>query len=547
MFGEAEILGEELVQDIDPNLYVKRAEEALKNGKYSDAINEIDKAIEYAENKFDYIYQKVQILFSIGKYSNCYNLIMKEVYPKFESLSKEHKEEVYVYIAKCFKKCNMNPENFEFIILAPNGEGMYKSIQDAINSTNKRIYLTNGIYNENFLINKNITLDSNYATIKLNNTDGLIIEAYSANINNITFENISNNENSNTVTVTKGNIKFYNCTFINNKYNGIKVLGNSIIEINFSCIKSSLTALLISGMSKAVINSSKFDSSVGKNCVFNYSYLEAFNSEFSSNKNKESSCINLYSNSTSKIDKCTIFNSDYGILNSKNADCIITNSKIYNTNYGICSLGNIKINDSIIRNNDRGINILNGIANINNTNSYSNLHEGILVDGISNVNIKDCTFNGNETGGFFKDGKIKIINSNFYGNKLCGVYNESKCTNMVSSKSYDNGSSGVISKEKGFISLLSCKIYCNKAPNISATTKGTVNANNCSISSSSESGVYSYDGGFCNLTNCSIFKNAGNGVCFDNGGTVKETECNIYDNDSIIGALSGIRRFFRGV
>ena len=54
LFGDAfEIESIENVEliETDPNIYVKRAEEELKNRRYRNAINEIDDAIKYSKDK----------------------------------------------------------------------------------------------------------------------------------------------------------------------------------------------------------------------------------------------------------------------------------------------------------------------------------------------------------------------------------------------------------------------------------------------------------------------------------------------------------------
>ena len=65
LFGDAfEIESIENVEliETDPNIYVKRAEEELKNRRYRNAINEIDDAIKYSKDKKHYMLEKVKIL-----------------------------------------------------------------------------------------------------------------------------------------------------------------------------------------------------------------------------------------------------------------------------------------------------------------------------------------------------------------------------------------------------------------------------------------------------------------------------------------------------
>ena len=67
MFEEAKVVLVEDVQDSNPNLYVERAEEALKNGRYEDALKEIDQAISFSDGQVNYKYEKVKILAGGGR------------------------------------------------------------------------------------------------------------------------------------------------------------------------------------------------------------------------------------------------------------------------------------------------------------------------------------------------------------------------------------------------------------------------------------------------------------------------------------------------
>ena len=87
-----EIISEEteIVEDKNPEIYVKRAEDQLSNGDIQSAIKEIDTAIAYCESpkKHHYIYEKAKILFAANKNADCVNLMkmhLKYFYDSFDS------------------------------------------------------------------------------------------------------------------------------------------------------------------------------------------------------------------------------------------------------------------------------------------------------------------------------------------------------------------------------------------------------------------------------------------------------------------------------
>lgn len=547
MFGEAKVINEELVEDVDPNLYVKRAEDFLKQGNYRQALKEIDSAINFGGNRIEYAYQKVKILFAIGEYKNCYDLIMSNIYKRRGELSDIQREDTYVLIAKCFKKCNMNPEQFEFIILVPNGEGMYNSIQEAINRTNKAIYLTKGTYNENIIINKDVNLESSYATIKTNNSNGIIINSGKVKISKLSLVCSSNNSVSHSITIKGGEVTLNDCSISNDCSCGIMIHTGASLIFNFTTIDVKETALKISSGVIVNTNNSKLKSTGGNVCVKNFGTLYANKSEFSSINVEKSCCIDLYEKSQCELNDCKVCDAEYGIYVYKDANCLLIDSSVHSSEYGIASEGSFEVRDSSIRINNIGIFVLDGVANLYNSDSSNNRGEGIFIKDMPFVNIYNCKFNGNNTGGWFKSGKIKVMDSKFYGNKLCGINNQSKNIKVYSSSVYDNGNSGVFSQEYGNINLSNCKIYCNSTANVAVAKNAVVSATDCSISSSSQAGVYAYDNGACILNGCDVYNNSGQGISTRNGGVVKQNNCSVRDNESIVGALSGVRRFFRGV
>lgn len=79
----------EVEVDINPDLYVKRAEDALIRHCIQDAITEIDTAIEYARKdmKSHYQFEKVKILYGAKMNSVCYSFIASYIKTFFAELS----------------------------------------------------------------------------------------------------------------------------------------------------------------------------------------------------------------------------------------------------------------------------------------------------------------------------------------------------------------------------------------------------------------------------------------------------------------------------
>ena len=116
LFGDAfEIESIENVEviDTDPNVYVKRAEEELKNRRYRNAINEINDAIKYSEDKEHYMLEKVKIL-NASSYAKsnmrmeCINYIKNNLNTFYSDLNIHEFVEVIGYYNNCFNKSKSN-------------------------------------------------------------------------------------------------------------------------------------------------------------------------------------------------------------------------------------------------------------------------------------------------------------------------------------------------------------------------------------------------------------------------------------------------------
>ncbi len=116
LFGDAfEIESIENVEviDTDPNVYVKRAEEELKNRRYRNAINEMDDAIKYCEDKALYMLEKVKILNASSYVHNnmrmeCINYIKNNLNTFYSDLNINKFIEIIGYYNDCFNKSKSN-------------------------------------------------------------------------------------------------------------------------------------------------------------------------------------------------------------------------------------------------------------------------------------------------------------------------------------------------------------------------------------------------------------------------------------------------------
>ncbi|MBB5175032.1 SH3 domain-containing protein [Texcoconibacillus texcoconensis] len=62
-------------KDTNPDLYVKRAEQCLASGSFEQALKECDEAIRYSGGKSHYLFEKVKVLHSINRHSQCRQMI----------------------------------------------------------------------------------------------------------------------------------------------------------------------------------------------------------------------------------------------------------------------------------------------------------------------------------------------------------------------------------------------------------------------------------------------------------------------------------------
>lgn len=167
--AEVKILNNEKVLDTDPELYKKRALDALSKQYYLDALAEAEKAIQYGHNWPRYQAVKARVLLETEKYNECMTYILKDsdlwkCKDSMLELSNEDKDFVRYAFSVCYGQLGYPLENSPDIILTADGRGMCKSIQEAVDKySDKKIILTGGVYRENiFATDKNIKIIGSY-------------------------------------------------------------------------------------------------------------------------------------------------------------------------------------------------------------------------------------------------------------------------------------------------------------------------------------------------------------------------------------------------
>ncbi|KGR73544.1 SH3 domain-containing protein [Ureibacillus manganicus] len=97
-FGTPNITSVEQVIDENPDLYIKRAEQAIQEKDIQKALFECDLAIQYSNNKSHYVFEKAKILNHVGQFQACIDLIKNNIY-KFHTESNLQKlGQVYIYL-----------------------------------------------------------------------------------------------------------------------------------------------------------------------------------------------------------------------------------------------------------------------------------------------------------------------------------------------------------------------------------------------------------------------------------------------------------------
>jgi thermitase len=345
-------------------------------------------------------------------------------------------------------------------------------IQDGIDAVaeNGTVYVYNGTYFENVILNKTINLigeDKNTTIIDGScNDDVIYVTADNVTISGFTIDNGSSVVNSGIFLSSNKNT--VNDNIITNNDYGISIYssGNNTI-INNTIANSTYIGIYIL--------SSSDNNSIENNTITNSNYgisIQLSNSSIISNNiitDTREVGIYLYSSSS-----CNVAN----------------NTLILNKEYGICLVSSINTNlfDNIITNNNWSAIIFFYSSNntiYRNNISLNNWSSIFLIDSPDN-NISNCSLHNNTGNG------IHLVNSsdNYIAN--CNAYNSGGGFYLIG---YSNDN----------------------------------HFTNCNVYNNSEGGIWLIDSLNNNITNCNIYNNY-DGIFTDNSSNNYITKCNIYDN-----------------
>jgi len=303
------------------------------------------------------------------------------------------------------------------------GPGNYTKIQDAINdsSDGDTVYVYNGTYVENLIVDKSINLigeDKNITTINGNLLDKYIITttADRVNLSRFTIEGNNskclfiissyNNISNNIICQTTGDIiigtdEIYNILYGNNISTGVYSWSSTTLFLNN--IVTDFEKGFITDFFNGTISGNRFN-----NCSWGIIGEQLYDSTVSGNHftNIKHDAISLRFLDRSKILDNIFINNNYGIdIFGKGSDSVFSGNTFINIEEHCINIGKFRDNTKISQNfiYDSGVGILLGICNDVNIsfNTISNNTNGIIML-MSNYNkVYKNNFNNNTKDAYF--------------------------------------------------------------------------------------------------------------------------------------------------
>jgi len=292
----------------------------------------------------------------------------------------------------------------DILYVGGSGSGNYTTIQDAINDSanGDAVYVYNGTYFENIIVNKSIYLVGENRENTIINGGGCdTVVTISADQVNVSGFNIQNGNDSG--------------LFINHSPNST-VSGNTIINNHYG--------IHFWYSSNNTITENNISNNTDYGIYISFSWLESNNNTILDN---------------------TISNNNYGIHLEYSRNNTITENNISNNYYGI-DLWDYSSNNTItennITNNNYGINLDSSISN--NISDNTLINNGISID-YSNINTVTGNYINNNYGyGITLDSSNNnTITENNITNNNCGITLDSSNNNIVTRNNIKNNGNGI--------------------------------------------------------------------------------------------------------
>jgi parallel beta-helix repeat protein len=292
----------------------------------------------------------------------------------------------------------------------------YQHIQDAIDdaSGGELIYVFSGMYQENVIVDKLLTLTGENRSITI--IDGMYEDAVIQIINggttilNFTIKNSGGYKDNAGIKVDADNVSITACTIYRTK-----------------------TGIYVNNTSNNTIT----------NCVFHTNGEGIFLKSSSANEIRECCFyhnaigVHLQQSEKNHIHHCCAHTNGIGIYGSDSVDAVIEYCifKNNNDNQGGVFLKNcshIIIDDCVIRHNGVGVKTAySSDITIERCSLLLNTHNAVKIrDGSMNITIRNCDIANNFRHGIrSQESECKITDNNFYNNQLYGLYTKSSYCN----------------------------------------------------------------------------------------------------------------------
>ena len=299
------------------------------------------------------------------------------------------------------------------LFVGGDGPGNYTYIQDATDNATDGdfIFVYNGIYYENIIINKSIKLtgekmektiiDGNYSNFVIN------ILSHKVILSNLTIRN-SGGYNSNAGIIIRSETNSINNCLLFRTKSGIVINHTNKNEIENCSFHSNGEGILIEASNNITV----------KNCSFSHNSI-GYHIENSTN------CYSYYNYFYNNGISC-LFNGSSNIQIEK---CNISDNSINKGGVFFVKCYGVNVNNSIFCHNGVGISIsLSDLITIKNCDFYQNTHFAISMRSASkNVIVSQCEIINNQRYGFYiePNNNCKITSNNIDNNTLYGLHSKS--------------------------------------------------------------------------------------------------------------------------